>query len=183
MRQVNLLPANIQEAEKKRALMNSILITAGLSLLVLFFIHLLLVARVSKLQRLAQRPVTFQDTEETSLLRQQKEELNKHIEGFIQDNKVSLEVLMEQFSYANILKVIGDAAAGKVWLRAIDIDSQKGKCEIKGRTFNTRLVSEFMLELKKFSCFKTVNVSSMEKDKGEGTKELGFTVDLTLLNH
>ncbi len=62
---------------------------------------------------------------------------------------------------------MGKITTHKVWLTRLSLDNSNGICQMDGKSFNTRLVSEFMLEFKKIPYFENVALISMEKGPDE----------------
>jgi len=176
MRQVNLLPTDLQQAERIHFFKKAGLFLLSPTLILLIMGHLILQARLNYLQDLSKQPLALKETKETRELNEKKKEAKQQVRVFYDENKSILERFVKKFSVAHMLKFIGQIAKEKVWLLSLSLEVNKGECRIEGKSFNTRLVSEFMLELKRLPYFKNVELVSMNKGKGTEIKEIEFQV-------
>lgn len=170
MRQINLLPEELQRSQGRRPIIKSVIAAVCLAVFAVLSIHLLLTATVGMLERIERELISTRELPEMSRLREEIARSKLDMRRFIDKNRVPLEILSENLPCPYILKTIGDVTLDLVWLTGFSVDSKNGTCQLDGRSFNTKLVSEFMLELKKVPYFKSVELSSMEKG-GEPKKE------------
>ena len=159
-----MLPEEMQRANERRFVIKSLVTTACLLFLVVLSIHLLLAAGVGRLERVERELASMGEPPEISQLRKETARLELEMQGFINKNRVPLDILSKHLPCPYILKTIGDITLDMVWLTGFSVDSQKGTSQIDGRSFNNKLVSEFMLELKKLPYFKSVELTSMERN-------------------
>jgi Tfp pilus assembly protein PilN len=180
MRQVNLLPERLQQAEEKRIIRDSIIITISLTLLLVLSLHFLLVSRVIRLKKIIDRLTIAKETPEVRELRKEINRLKTEEQTFINKNRVFLDILAMGTSYPYILNSIGEATSNKVWLTKLSVDAKNGICQFDGKSFDIQLVSEFMLELKKMAHFRNVELTSMERGKEMGEKAVAFRITCNL---
>jgi Tfp pilus assembly protein PilN len=179
MRQVNLLPIENQRSEQWRVLRNSlcgIFLPLGFLMLV---VHLLLGLQVAAMEKRLNSPLRHAESAPVVALQQAMADIKLKGEGFLKTDKEIVEYFIVQPSAANILGNIGNQALDKVWLTDLRGDGTKRVYEIVGRSFNIRLVSEFMLELKKLPYFENVELVTM----GEGAKGKEGEIDFKMICH
>ncbi len=176
MRQINLLPEKLQKAEKARNIKTSIMFTVLPVLFGICIIHFFLSAKVSVLREMVDQPLMLKDTTEVRPIRRQVIRLNNDISKFINQNSDIVGIYSKYFFSTNTLRIIGSVSTNKVWLKALSLDIQEGTCLIEGKSFNTRLVSEFMLELKRLAYFEKVELISMGKESQSEESEIDFKI-------
>ena len=176
MRQVNLLPQDMQQADRINFMRKAGLVLFTPVIVLLIIGHILLQTRLGYLKRTSEQPLAFTETQETRELGRRKKEARKKIRDFYAKNENVIEKFVKKFSVAHMLKSVGQIAAEKVWLQSMVLDIPKDVCRIKGKSFNTRLVSEFMLELKRLPYFQNVELVSMSKGQVKDVKEIEFQV-------
>ena len=181
MRQVNLLPEELKRTARLRMTLNSLLVTAGASLAVLIFIHFLLAAQIKSLDFLANQPLFLEGEDQTGQLKELVSS-KKKIQQLVEKKRDVLEIFAKHSSSANILNAIAAITKDNVWMNKFLFDLNTDQCIIEGRSFNTRLVSEFMLELKKLPCFENVELVSMDKDTQKGAEEIDFEIICKIKN-
>ena len=179
LRQVNLLPEEIQKSEQLRFLRFSLTVIFLPVFVVLFLISSLLNGCIQNLEETARQPLAFQETTATRDLKKKIEQQENVLGDFAQENTGIIETYVKNSPTAYFLKVISRLSAQKVWLTGIALDTQGRTCKIKGKSFTTRLVSEFMLELKRLPHFQEVELVSVGK---EGVKP-GAEVDFQIICH
>ena len=175
MRQVNLLPEGLKKTANLKAERSALIVTGGIALAIFVFIHVILVIQIKGLEIAANQPLFFEEATQTGQLKGLIES-KKKIQKLVKKNRDVLEIFAKHSSSANILDTIGDITRDKVWLNRFLLDLNAGQCTIEGRSFNTRLVSEFMLELKKLPCFENVELVSMDKGTKKGDEEIDFEI-------
>ena len=176
MRQINLLPEEHRQNENLRIIRSAcclILLPLALGFAV---IHVVLVFSLNGLQREAQKPPAQQETLESQHIRQEIIKAKQKAQGLVDQNKDLVERFLVNFYFSKILDKIGAAALDKVWLTGLNVDTLGQVCEIDGRAFNTRLVSEFILALKQIAYFKAVDLSVMEADQKAKEGEIAFKI-------
>lgn len=176
MRQINLLPEEVKRTEKERINKNLVIFGAGLTFLVVASIHFLLAWRVDSLKNALKQSDAVRKNPGLSQLQKEINQLEKERERYVKENKALLEILTKHLASPSVLKVLSEAASGRVWFIGLSIDVQKETCRINGKSFNTQLVSEFMLELKRSSCFKKIDLTSMEKQSAPEGKDITFSI-------
>lgn len=176
MRQVNLLPDKLRLSEERMPIIKSVIACVCLTLFVILSIHLLLAAGVGRLERTERKLTSMREPPEISRLRKEIARSELEMQKFIDKNRVPLDILSKYLPCPYILKTIGDITLDMVWLTGFFVDSENGTCQIDGRSFSTKLVSEFMLELKKVPYFKSVELPSMEKGTEPEKKEVQFKI-------
>ena len=172
MRLVNLLPEEYQKKEQWRILRHSLCLTflpLGLGLAV---IHFLVVSQLAGMEQALRQPKHYSESVQTVKLRQEISAVKAKGQGLVSADKELIEYFVVQPASSRILKNIARVADEKVWLTEFGLDLARGTCDIGGKSFNIRLVSEFMLELKQLSYFAEVELVAME----EGAKEKGGEV-------
>jgi len=175
MRQINLLPERLKKQEEWRIVRNSFLLTVGLSVAFVLLVHFGLNFCVKNLEDIATKPLALKETDEISQLKDKIDAVETKMKELVMANKEIIEVFAKNSSLSYLLKVIGNATADKVWLTDLSFHYDKKICQMKGLSFNTRLISEFMLELKALAYFENVTLVSMEKSR-EGSRETAFII-------
>ena len=176
MRQVNLLPDETRKTETLRFMRNSLLILLAPVFGLWFLMNLLLNIQIGALKRTAAQPLAFQETGETQALKTKIANLEKKIQEYGDQNKGIIETFVKKVPCGYLLKNIGCLSEDKVWVNAISFDTQKKECRIDGKSFSTRLVSEFMLELKRLPHFEGVDLVSVGKETRKTTQEVDFQI-------
>ena len=128
------------------------------------------------LERTERKLASMREPPEISRLRKEIARSELEMQRFIDKNRVALDISSKYIPCPYILKTIGDITLDMVWLTGLSVDSENGTCQIDGRSFNTKLVSEFMLELKKLPYFRSVELPSMEKGTEPERKEIEFKI-------
>ena len=180
MRQVNLLPEDIRKAEEVRKVRHSLIFTIGAPLLGIVTIHLLLLLLVYQLRTAASQPLGFQDTPQIGVVREKIDQIQSLAGDFSQQHQGAVKILCRLRSPVGFLLHLGEVVREKVWLTDIQLDYGKKICELTGRSFNTRLVSEFMLELKKMNAVENFELVSMEQKESPSTPEIEFKLKIHL---
>ena len=176
MRQINLLPETVRGVEKRALVAKAVMVLIGSAAVIILLSHFFLLWRISCLKKTISHLRDIGGITAGSPLDRQLNQSGSQIQKYIDENKALTEVLTKDFLSLPLLKTIGDAASGRVWLTAVTVDSKTETCQISGNTYNTQLVSEFMLELKRSPFFKNIDLASMEKGKETQLKEMSFTV-------
>lgn len=176
MRQINLLPEEVRRIAKERSNKNFVIFGTAFTFLVIASIHFLLAWRIGSLKNELKRSNAVRENPGFIQLQKEINQLEKETERYVKENRALLEILTEHLASGPILKVLSDAASGKVWFIGLSIDVHNKICRINGRSLDTQLVSEFMLELKRSSCFKKIDLTSMEKQSAPEEKEITFTI-------
>lgn len=176
MRQINLLPEEVRRVEKDRINKNLVIFGTAFTFLVIASIHFLLAWRIGGLKNELKRSDAVRESPGFIQLQRKTNQLEKETERYVKENRALLEILTEHLASGPILKVLSDAASGKVWFTGLSTDIHSKTCRINGRAFNTQSVSEFMLELKRSSCFKKIDLTSMEKQGASTEDEITFTI-------
>jgi Tfp pilus assembly protein PilN len=176
MRQINLLPLEIQRAEQIRSIRNSIIVILAPVLAVLLGIHFLLTYAVQQTALRAAQPPEQIDTPEINQVRTALRSEELKMSQFVNSNKPMIQLITKDFSMTDILKVINTVIENKVWFTSLKVDTESKRCEIDGKSFNTRLVSEFMLELKRAAYFQDVELISMNISNNAANDEVDFKI-------
>lgn len=180
MRQVNLLPEDIRKSEEIRKVRHSLVFTIGAPLLGIVVIHLLLVLLVHHLKTAASEPLGFQDTPQISAVREKIDQIQSSAGDFSRQHQSAVKIICRLRSPVGFLLRLGEAVREKVWLTDVQLDYGKKVCELTGRSFNTRLVSEFMLELKTMNAVENFELVSMEQKESSSTPEIEFKLKIHL---
>ena len=180
IRQVNLLPPALKNEHKLAVVKKSLMLTLGPVLIFVVVCHFLLILGVSWLAAVAQQPTEFKEAPEISRVRQQILAVSKDVNAFFKEQKPLADFAAQQYPELNILKQLGEMTGHKVWLSGLIFDIKKGTLEFQGSSFNTRLVSEFMLGLRNLSYFSKVDLVSMGKAAQGKDKEVSFTISCQL---
>ena len=167
MRQINLLPESLQKRQYQKMAVNSAAALGSLTLVVLACIHLLLSTSVAKLENQVHHPAAYMDTMEFVQLREQIQGLGEEIKNYVGLYRPVLEAHLDNYSIVSILGLVGNMSNHRVWFTRFSLNTKTRDCEIEGKSFNTRLVSEFMLDMKKTPLFDNVTPISMEKGTDE----------------
>ncbi len=174
LRRINLIPKDVQNEIAKQGMTMSIT-TLVISLVSIMLIaHIVLHARIAALDGELKTHIKESKGADIKQLSRDVALLNERKEVFINRNNTLLEIIDRRFPVYDILYRFGNLANKKVWLSRCKIKGRRRMCEINGRSWNTHLVSEFMIELKKEPYFESVNLVSMEK--GASTDEVLFSL-------
>jgi len=164
MRQINLLPESLQQAEQMRLLRNVAVVICIVSLGAALVLHMLLSFGVNTTRaNVDQSLMAHQD--EFVRIKQEIQNAKGQMKDLYSKEEVLILLLSKHLSNAHMLKVMGQLTGERVWLTGLNLDIQKSECELEGRSFSTRLVSEFMLELKRMPYFREVELINMDKGK------------------
>lgn len=163
MRQVNLLPEDLQTSQYQKRIARSVLLTGGSTLLVMAVLHVLIALGVAGLEDRVRRPQTYADAAEFVELREQVRILKDDVSQYVGRYRTVIEAYMDHYATTAILKTLGKAGRQKIWLTRLTVNNTTRVCDMEGRSFNTRLVSEFMLGIKKNPFFDNITPISMEK--------------------
>lgn len=173
MRQINLLPLEDQKKGQFIVIRNLLVWTFVPMAVVLFLLHGIVVLWLGVLNTFVQNPYRQQETAHAQQLQQQIALVKSSIRDFVEKNPGQVRLFVVPLSMTDILTNISNAALDKIWLNEFSIDLSKQTCELAGESYTTRLVSEFMLQLRELPYFKKVDLVSMEKDdprQGEGVR-------------
>jgi len=176
MRQVNLLPGETQRVEIIQFIQHTLAFLFAPTIILLFLISFLMNMHIRHLQKTAEQPLAFQETAETRQLKKQIDSLEKELKIYGHDNEALIKAFVKRSPAAYLLKVISRLSENKVWLRGITLDAQQDICRIDGKSFNTRLVSEFMLEVKRLPYFRDVELVSVGKQAVKTASEVDFQI-------
>lgn len=176
MRQVNLLPEENQKSETMRLIRNSLCknflpVIAGM-----IPIHFFLAFSLSDLERTVQIPQRYHETPRVLQIRQEIKNMKSKASGLFASNKDLVVNFLANLPSSQLLKKIGNVTSERVWLTNLALDMSKGMCEMNGRSFNIRLVSEFILELKRLPYFTSVELVTMEGNQKEKEGEINFKI-------
>ena len=163
MRQINLLPEPLQKAQQKKMIVSSAMATVGSIVLVILVIHALLSLGMANLENQLNNPTTYKDTAEFVQLREKINAAREKVKAYLGQYSAVVEAYVNNSSTVDILRIAGTSSKHKVWFTKFVLSNKAKNCEIEGKSFNTRLVSEFMLNIKKTTFFETVDLISMEK--------------------
>lgn len=180
MRQVNLLPEDIQKTERIKIIINSLLTTLVPVILGMALLHFLIVFRLHSLQRVVNQPYAQPELAQFQELRQEIGKIKSAAQGSFSRDRELIEYFVVNLPFSEILRNIGNIAQERVWLTGVTVDGQSNICEIEGRSFNTRLVSEFILNLKQYYFFQSVELLSMGEDKTGKEEETHFKIVCSL---
>lgn len=180
MRQINLLPKNLQKAIQIKKVRNSALIIFIPVFTFVLIGHFGVGFWVDSLRRSAEAPPSMNETPEIVRLRQGIKSVNAETKNFAEHNEGALEILKQDYPVSKIIKALGDASDKKAWIKGLTFDSEGGVCRIDGASLSTKTVSEFMLELKKISFFKNVELINMGKQKSGGLDKIDFQLSCGL---
>lgn len=167
MRQINLLPETLQKAQAQSRITKSLLITLGPAVLAMALIHVFFVFVLSYLEKQAKSPVVNVDSGGFEQLRDQIQQQKVGLEKYYGQYRAIIDPYTSNYFTRQILEKSGEMTHHKVWLTRINIDNMKRSCELEGKSYNTRLVSEFMLNIKRTSYFENVNLISIDKARDE----------------
>ncbi len=167
MRQINLLPESLQKAQYKSLVIRSAMLTFGSTLAFIILIHAGLAVMVGNLESKIQNPPPNIDTIEFAQMRQQIQDKSNNIQKYFSQYGAVIDAYGDNYFSVDIMKVIGTISQHKVWFTRLNLNNKKRTCEIEGKSYNTRLVSEFMLGIKKTPFFENVALISMEKGQDE----------------
>jgi len=179
MRQVNLLPEELRKIQKIRVARNSALLTLLPVVLLVGVLFGLLSFWVGGLEKKTLKPQVSKDKLLSSQFSTEAKKVESEIRKVLDSDKDIIESFLRASSTSSILKVIGNTTADKVWLTKLSFDRKMKSFQISGHSFNTRLVSEFMLELRRLPVFKNVALISMEKGE-KGAHQAAFSIECKL---
>lgn len=167
MRQINLLPETLQKAHIKTVIVHSAAVSIGGTFLLAAVVHVLLTLSIGNLEERVLHPASYLDTMEFAQLREMINIKAEEVKKYVGQYGTVVEAQMNNNAAEGILKAAGMSSKHKVWFTRFVLDNKARKCEIEGKSFNTRLVSEFMLNIKKSPFFDNVSLISMEKGTDE----------------
>lgn len=168
MRQLNLLPADLQQKQQTARLRNVLIVLIIPTVILMGGIHYALVRHIDRLNDTVQNPPSPLETPEIQALRREIQSVRSGIESLVGSHYLAMELFARQLMPASVLKDTANGARGKVWFDQMEMDMTKRVFSIKGKSFNTRLVSEYMLELKKMPYFSAVDLESVSKENAGG---------------
>jgi Tfp pilus assembly protein PilN len=128
---------------------------------------MVLVGIVDNLESKIQHPPANIDTIEFAQLRAQTQQMSNNIQKYINQYGAVINAYGDNYFSVDILRVIGNISQHKVWFTRLNLNNKTRKCEVEGQSYNTRLVSEFMLEIKRAPFFDNVALISMEKGQDD----------------
>ena len=163
MRQINLLPEQMQKTEQQKIVQNSFVLALIPTVMIICVIHGFLSWDLQNVKKAAEQSTDDNQINEFGDVKGKIGALSAQIENFYKAQKPVLLSMAQQAFSPFLLKNFGDAASNRVWFKKLELDYEAKICRIEGRSYNTRLVSEFMLEVKKMAFFKSVELSSMER--------------------
>ncbi len=176
MRQVNLLPEESQRIETLKFIQRTLAFLFVPTLVVLFGISFAMDRHIEILRHAVDKPMAFQETAETRKLDQDIANTEKELKIFGDEHRVLIKTFVKRVPTAYLLKIISRLSENKVWLKGISLDHQQDICRIEGKSFNTRLVSEFMLEIKRLPYFRDVELVSVGKEAVKAASEVDFQI-------
>jgi len=180
MRLVNLLPEENQKKEQWRMVRLSFGMTFLPLALGLILIHALLGLQLSAVEQALRQPKRQGESAQIAKLRQEISAVKAKGQKLVTTDKELIKYFVVQPASSRILKNIAQVADEKVWLTEFVLDSAKETCDIGGKSFNIRLVSEFMLGLKKLLYFEDVALVTMEEGAKDKDGEVTFKVTCRL---
>ncbi|HLF17537.1 MAG TPA: PilN domain-containing protein [Candidatus Omnitrophota bacterium] len=167
MWQINLIPEDIQKEDQLKLIGASVLASAVATCVLALLIHAGLTVMINQMKKVADGPAAVKEDTSLAKLKGTISRLEAEQKQLYKTEGPLIEMLSKRYSYDDILLSIGNVSADKVWLQDISINSDEGLCGINGNSFNSRLVSEYMLELKKMPYFKGLELSSVEKSENK----------------
>lgn len=167
MRQINLLPESLQQAQNKKKILNSFFVTLIPTVFAVGAIHILTILFIANLEGQVKHPAANMDTMEFMALREEIQKKADDLQKYTADYGALINSYMDNYLSQDILRAIGAISHHKVWFTRFELNNKNRACEIQGKSFNTRLVSEFMLGVKKAPFFDNVTLISMEKGQDE----------------
>lgn len=176
MRQINLLPQKIQQRQRLAILRNSFCLTILPTVIGMVFVHGVITGQLAMVEKVFRSPQAFQETAESRRIQQEMDSLKASATEFFVREKDLIELFVVNLPISEIAKDIGRSVSQKVWLTKLDVDMFKKTCTIDGQSYNTRLVSEFILELKKLAYFKKVQLITMGEEQKASTGEVDFKI-------
>ena len=174
MKDINLLPERYLQQERKRLMIRTGLLVWSLTFVIMVVSYVLLQREVGRLVVLTKDPQSFQENPEILRLRGEIKAIKGSALSFIGENREVAEIAIRNFSAADILADVGQATLDRVWLTKFTADPKGKLCELNGKAVSTRLVSEYMLELKRLPYVADLELVSM------GKKEDGIDFELRL---
>lgn len=180
MRQINLMPKALQEAEQKRFLIASLVVVLGPLAVVLALVHGVMQSRLSTLQRLAEDPLALSSSPEIVEMSRQIQTLKEETRRFVGDRQAVLELISRQALAPQVLTLTANAVTDRIWLQNLELDYLKNVLLVNGRSTETRQVSAYILELKRLPYFKSVELVTMGKDAAPGQEEIDFKIQCAL---
>lgn len=163
MRQINLLPEDIQKAEAQSLLRNIAVSAIAPLVAVMLLMHGVLAWYLTSLNQEARQSPGTVPSIEADHLREKVDQKLGEAQKFFYHHKALFYHDIRRILTLRILAKLGTMADQKVWVKRFELDYKQKITRISGQSYNTRLVSEFMLELKKLQFFSEVELSSMEK--------------------
>jgi len=176
MRQVNLLPEEIRRVEIIQFIQHTLAFLLVPTMVLLFIISFFMNMHIRNLKRTAEQPLDFHETAETRELKEKIETRETQLKRYGHENEILIKTFVKNSSASYLLKVISRLSENKVWLKAIVLDAQQNTCHIDGKSFNTRLVSEFMLEIKRLPYFRSVDLVAVGKQAVKTEAEVDFQI-------
>jgi Tfp pilus assembly protein PilN len=176
MRQVNLLPEESRKAETILFIRNTVGVILGPFVGILLIVNFFIGAHIDYLRRTAEQPLASKETSETLAMKKQIEKYEENLKQTGVQNKDIVETFVKKVPAGYLLKMISRLAEDKVWLDGISVDVKERRCTVDGKSFGTRLVSEFMLELKRLPHFKDVELVSVGKETRKTAQEVDFQI-------
>lgn len=180
LRQVNLLPREMLQVEHLRSLRSTFLLVMLPILFVLLIIHALLNLSIRGLEESGRRPATWWFSPEMDSVQDRLEAMGKNAIQFMTSHKELLTGYVHHENTRDLLTRVGNSALNKVWFREVKLNNGSQKLELYGASYQARLVSEFMLELKKIPYFDQVELVSMGKESRGANEEIDFQITCLL---
>ncbi len=163
MRQINLLPEPMQKIEEQKVIRNAFGVSVVPTLIILIVVHVFLSWYLQDVIKMTGYSTDYSQVNEFGDIKEKIDVLSVQMGNFYRDQKPVLMSVAQQSSPPFLLKNLSVAASNRVWFKKMELDFDGKICRIEGQSYNTRLVSEFMLELKKILSLKSVELNSMEK--------------------
>lgn len=171
MREVNLLPTSYQKKERNSVIIKSVFLMIVLLVLFLGSLYVAISWGILHLETVLGYRAASQVNLEMKELKGQLIALDNQMKDFYVRKQLVVEGYMTSAALINLLERAGDFTSDRVWLTELECHAFQKQCSLKGKAFNTRLVSEFMLDLKKLSFFESVDLVSMGKEESQNIKE------------
>lgn len=168
MRQINLLPQEIQKTRERHLFILSLAITVSLIVLIITVWHLLLNINIRRLESISSRltpAVTIKNKFET--LKKEFAQTAAEREKFLQDNSALMPVIRSRIPYSDLLKALSHTTYEKVWLNEFKLESRSGVLELSGSSDNTESVSEFLYRLRRIPFLASVAPSAIERGEND----------------
>ncbi len=176
MRQINLVPIEIQQKYRRRVEQRTIFVTMIAVLSMSVALHLMLTTEIKTLKKALASKSASMNAPQIDLLVRGINELKNQRKDIFSSDPVLSAAMTHGYVFSNLLKKIGSISSGRVWFNSMVIDSQKGIFTLKGQTYATRSVSEFMLDMKKLGYCEAMDVSSIAKHMESEKKEIDFEI-------